>query len=211
MRKKPTITFTSTSPYMVSDLANLSDSVRGELPVQPTTALCRCGASKNKPYCDGTHTVINFSGEKEPDRVADRVKDYVGRLITIHDNRGVCSHDGACTRNSPTVFILGRKPWIDPDGAPVEEIVKTIERCPSGALSYSLEGKRYQGLDRGPAIKVSKHGPLKVVGHIELKDDQDSKPQIAEHYTLCRCGLSKNKPFCDGTHIAEDFKDEKQS
>jgi CDGSH-type Zn-finger protein len=196
---------------MVHDLANLTDTVRGEISVGPTFALCRCGASKNKPFCDGTHTVINFVAEKEPDRVADRVKDYVGKEIIIHDNRGVCSHDGACTRNSPGVFDLDKKPWINPDGASAQETIETIQKCPSGALSYTIGGRLFKNLDREPCIKVSRHGPLKVVGFVEFKDDQESAPESAEHYTLCRCGLSKNKPFCDGTHMPEEFRDEGQS
>ena len=118
-------------------------------------ALCRCGASTSKPFCDGSHGRIGFTDEKDSDRVPDCVKDYAGRNITIHDNRGVCSHDGACIRGLPGVFDREAKPWIDPNGAARHEIIETIERCPSGALSYSLEGKRYKDLDREPMITVA--------------------------------------------------------
>ena len=80
---------------------------------------------------------------------------------------------------------------------------------PSGALSYKLNKKRYQDLDRKPKITVSKDGPLEVVGYIKIKDDMDSTPESEEHFCLCRCGESLNRPFCDGTHHDIEFKDEK--
>jgi hypothetical protein len=89
----------------------------------------------------------------------------------------------------------------------MDEIIQTIEKCPSGALSYRLGEKRYQDLNRKPAIKVAKDGPLQVVGYVELKDDMGSTPESEEHYALCRCGDSKNKPFCDGTHHETGFRD----
>lgn len=207
--KKPVIKCTPNGPYMVNDLESLQNSKGEKIPTKPVIALCRCGGSANKPFCNGTHAKIGFSGEKLPDRVPDKRDNYVGKKITIHDNRGICSHAGFCTDNLPTVFHLGAEPWIDPYGADVEAIIKTIRKCPSGALSYSIENVECRDQDREPMIKVSKDGPYYVTGSIELKDVPRAEGASTEHYTLCRCGGSKNKPFCSGMHWTIKFKDEK--
>lgn len=213
--KKPLIAFTKFTPYHIVDLEKLRNSKGERLETTPVTTLCRCGHSTDKPYCDDTHTEIDFSGERNPDRVPDRIDEYIGKAITIVDNRGVCAHKGACTDNLPQVFIPYDQrtdesmPWIEPDNASIKEIIATIEKCPSGALSYKIGQRRYQDLDQEPGITVAKNGPLEVVGGVLLKDDEASKPECKEHYCLCRCGASFNKPFCDGSHWDIDFKDDK--
>lgn len=207
--EKPEIVFTKYTPYMVSGLEDFTNSKGEKLEVRSVMSLCRCGLSKNKPYCDGAHTAEGIDGEKQPGRAKDKVRSFVGENITIHDNRGVCSHDQSCVKGLPSVFEKGRRPWINPDGASVKEIIETIEKCPSGALSYTIGRHKCTELDREPAIRVAQNGPLEVVGGIILKDDQETKPQSPEHYTLCRCGGSKNKPFCDGSHWNNGFSDEK--
>ncbi|HLP58264.1 MAG TPA: CDGSH iron-sulfur domain-containing protein [Candidatus Deferrimicrobium sp.] len=206
--KKPSIVFTRTTPYMVTGLENFCNSRREKIVTKRVMILCRCGLAKNKPYCDNSHIAKGIDGEKQPDRVKDRVVDYRGKDITIHDNRGVCSVDQACVNLLPTVFKRNAKRWIDPDGASVGEIIDVIEKCPSGALSYTVGHIKCTDQDRPPGIKVAKNGPLEITGGITLEDDMDSKPQSGEHYTLCRCGNSKNKPFCDGAHIKTKFIDD---
>ncbi|MCP5104709.1 MAG: hypothetical protein GY950_15095 [bacterium] len=206
-KKKPEIVFTKHSPYMVADLENLFNAKGEKLRVTPVTSLCRCGLSKRKPCCDGSHTATGIDGEKQPDRVKDKTVAYKGKDITIHDNRGVCSHDRSCVNDLPSVFKRGERRWIQPDNAGVKDIIETIEKCPSGALSYSIGHLHCTELKREPAIKVAKNGPLEITGGIKLKDDIGSKPQSNEHYTLCRCGGSKNKPFCDGAHLENGFED----
>jgi CDGSH-type Zn-finger protein len=206
-KKKPQIVFTKYGPFSVVDLEAFMNHKGEKLHTDPVMELCRCGHSKHKPHCDSSHVKAGFYGKKDEGRVKDRVREYVGKDITILDNRGVCAHDMACVRNLPSVFNRDARPWINPDGASVREIVETIEKCPSGALSFKIGSMRYQDLDREPAITVAKDGPLKIVGGIELKDDMESKPESSEHYTLCRCGGSKNKPFCDGSHMDTGFKD----
>ena len=208
--EKPTIEATLNGPYIVRNLKIIKNS-RGELiRTEPEMWLCRCGKSSHKPFCDGTHAEIGFSSDKLEGRVPDRMDEYVGEEITIHDNRGVCSHAGYCTDNLPSVFIMGKEPWIDPNGARAEEIVRAIKMCPSGALSYTKDGVLYKDQDRESAITLTKNGPYRVVGGPELKDVNDSKPESKEHYTLCRCGGSKNKPFCDGTHWYIKFVDDEE-
>jgi len=101
------------------------------------------------------------------------------------------------------------EPWIDPEGADKNEIVETVKKCPSGALSYSIRDKEYREQDRKPRILVSKDGPYFVTGGVGLKDEQMGEGASKEHFALCRCGGSKNKPFCDGTHWYINFKDER--
>ena len=174
---------------------------------QSGTSLCRCGASTNKPFCVGLHSTIGFSDRAETDGHLDRRVDYEGQEITIHDNRGICAHTGFCTRGLPDVFRLGVEPWIDPDGAPAARIIETIRKCPSGALGYSVDGVEHRDQERDPLVTVSKDGPYYVTGGIEVVGHANRAEGVSEeHATLCRCGSSKNKPFCDGTHWQIGFK-----
>ena len=208
MEKKnnPAIKTLKNGPYVASKLSDFKTSNGDCIKIQNTMVLCRCGQSKNKPFCDATHVKINFNSAKKEGRQPDQVDDYIGKGVTIHDNRGVCSHVGYCTDNLPSVFLMGKEPWIDPNGAPVADVIRVIKMCPSGALSYSVEGKKHDTLDREPGVSLRKDGPYTVVGGIQLEDYDKSTPQSKEHYTLCRCGGSKNKPFCDGTHWSNNFK-----
>lgn len=203
---KPSIVFTNTTPFMVSDLDNMISHEGKKLDVKNVMALCRCGETQKTPYCDGTHTKTGLTCEKKPGRQANKFRDYVGRKITIHDNRGICSHDGSCLM-LPEVFDKYATPWINPNGASPKDIIAVIKDCPSGALAYTIDGVRYENFDFKPSIKVTKNGPLEVKGGITLKDEIGSKPATEDHYCLCKCGKSKNVPFCDGTHIHESRKD----
>ncbi len=199
----------SETPVTVENLQNS----RGE-PISRTAsiALCRCGASKNKPFCDGSHGPSGYSSENhEPPQTVDKRKDYVGKKIVVHDNRRICSHSGECLRNLESVFRLGERPWISPDAANVESVINTVKKCPSGALSYSVDGLEHRDQDdRKPVVIVAKDGPYRIEGSIELVGIQNwAVGASKEHYTLCRCGASKNKPFCDGTHLSINFRDEK--
>ena len=214
-KANPTIACLPNGPYLLKNdesspvgLNVESHEGEGEKPVIGA-ALCRCGGSKNKPYCDGTHKHNGFSDEKLADGSQDRRANYVGSQITIHDNRGICAHAGVCTDNLKAVFKMGEEPWIDPDGATVQEITETIKQCPSGALSFTIDATEYRDQDRQPMVTVTKDGPYAVTGGIELLDQPMGKGASPEHYALCRCGGSKNKPFCDGTHWHIGFSDDK--
>jgi len=208
-KKKPIIRCQKNGPYVVKDLTDLSKWDGEQLTTYPIMSLCRCGHSKNMPDCDGTHVTIGFDSAKTTDGKLDHRKSYVGKKITIHDNRGICDHSGFCTDGLPAVWKKGVEPWIEPDGAEVEEIIAIIEKCPSGALSYSIEDVEHRDQGRTPAIRIAKDGPYWVVGGIELQNEPRGEEASLEHYSLCRCGGSKNKPFCDGTHWHIGFKDEK--
>jgi len=208
MSERPTIECKPNGPYLVRNLDDLRDARGDRLQPKPVMALCRCGGSSNKPFCDGTHQKNGFSGAKLAERSADKRESYQAKRITIHDNRSICAHAGLCSDGLASVFRTKREPWIDPAGAEAEAIIETIRRCPSGALSYSLDGVEGEDPQRAPAITVTKDGPYAVTGGAQLLEQSWAQGASTEHYTLCRCGGSKNKPFCDGTHWSIGFKDE---
>ena len=202
-------------PKVVYNLQNF----KGE-PLSTTVgiALCRCGASKNKPFCDGTHNVIGFSSanrtldenyDTKKTAIKDKRRDYPGKEITVHDNRKICSHAAECVNNLSSVFKLGSRPWINPDASKMNDIIDVVRRCPSGALSYSIDGVEYRDPEeqRNPIVTVLKNGPYHITGGIELigENIQFGEGASKEHYTLCRCGASENKPFCDGAHKSSKF------
>ena len=204
----PTITPQKDGPYKVQNLEKMTNS-RGELiQTKKTMFLCRCGGSKAKPFCDGTHTRIGFSDQKGEGWIPDKRNNYQGKGIMIHDNRGICSHAGHCSGNLPNVFREGPQPWIDPDGAPIEAVRDTIHLCPSSALSYTYEGVEYRDREAEPEIHISRNGPYRVRGGVELVGHELGDGASLEHYTLCRCGQSKTKPRCDGSHWYADFTDD---
>jgi CDGSH-type Zn-finger protein len=187
-------------PNLVRQSGATCANVRG-------VALCRCGGSKNKPFCDGTHSAIGFSDRKLSDGADNRRSRYAGTRVTIFDNRAICSHAGHCTDGLKSVFLHGKEPWIDPDGAAVEEVIATIRKCPSGALSYAINGVEAKDVERPSKVVVTDNGPYAVSGGIELMGVAFGDGASKEHYTLCRCGASKNKPFCDGSHWSVEFRD----
>ena len=205
----PKIECLKNGPLIVDGLANLTRiGTETVYETKKRIALCRCGESGNKPFCDGTHAAAGFEDEKDPDRTADRRQSYAGERITIHDNRGICAHAGICTDRLASVFRHKQEPWIVPDGAPVEEIVEIVRACPSGALSYAIEGVEKR-VDAGePRILVAPKGPYAVKGAVELVGVEWGEGAQRDCYDLCRCGQSKNKPFCDGSHWDTEFDEE---
>jgi len=197
-KKRTYIRAVKNGPLKISNIpaaSNIKAEKKGD------TFICRCGASKNKPYCDGTHIKIGFKSAKSPDRKAQDEKAYTGKEITIHFDYNICSRAAFCVKEAPEVFKANRRPWIMPDLSDIKKIVNVIRKCPSGALSYTLNGKRVDSFDSSCELVALNKGPLDVKGSIELLDDDGDKPKEEDHYTLCRCGRSLNKPFCDGTHI----------
>ena len=206
--EKPSITPAPDGPYLVTHLKYFANQ-KGPIETKETMALCRCGGSANKPFCDGTHAKIGFSSAKLEGRVEDKRENYEGEEITIHDNRGICAHAGRCTDGLPSVFRLNKEPWIDPNNESIDEIKTTIKKCPSGALSYSISGVEYRDRDGEPTIFVAPNGPYLISGGADINDTTLGEGASKEHFTMCRCGGSKNKPFCDGTHWHIKFTDDK--
>jgi CDGSH-type Zn-finger protein len=211
MASRPKIAGVANGPYsLTSDAADppaLRRPSGKAFQVAGEVALCRCGGSKNKPFCDGTHAKNGFSDRNLADPAKDRRKSYAGKRITILDNRALCSHAGHCTDGLMEVFRQHEEPWIVPDAAQVEKVIETIGKCPSGALAYAIDGVEARPPMRPPAIVLTDNGPYAVTGGIELAGAKFGQGASAEHYALCRCGASQNKPFCDGSHWAVEFRD----
>ncbi|MGB6600108.1 MAG: ferritin-like domain-containing protein [Candidatus Cybelea sp.] len=205
---RTTIRPETNGPYIIRNLRKLTNSKGETLNVRPIVALCRCGGSSIKPYCDGTHARIGFTSAKAPDRTPDRLDRYEAEAIVVLDNRGTCCHFGNCTDHLPSVFHSKGEPFVTPQGASPETIVEIVRACPSGALGYVKDGVAYEGEPREPEIYVAENASYYVRGSIELEGEPLNKGASREHYALCRCGHSKNKPFCDGTHWWIGFKDE---
>jgi CDGSH-type Zn-finger protein len=210
---KPRIACLPNGPYyLLNDMeaapvANLRRASGEACATVRGVALCRCGGSANKPFCDGTHGRNGFRDDNTADSSKNKRQAYAGKRITILDNRAICAHAAFCTDELKSVFRQHDEPWIDPDGAEVEEIIKTIRKCPSGALSYAIDGVEAQPPQRPPMVTVTENGPYAVTGGIELMGVKFGDGASSEHYTLCRCGASKNKSFCDGSHWEVGFKD----
>jgi len=193
-------------PYLATNVRDLKDSKGKSRPTHPAMALCRCGASANKPFCDGTHARIGFSDAKSPKRTADGVAHFEGADITIHYNSLQCASAERCWKSLPAAFRHGEVPWIQPDRATVEEVKAAVSRCPSGALSYAVAGETGPPPRRRARIAIIENGPYAVEA-IPLGVDAWCEGAVRDRYTLCRCGASKNKPFCDGSHWAAGFTD----
>jgi CDGSH-type Zn-finger protein/truncated hemoglobin YjbI len=204
-------------PYLVTNVQRLRTYLGEQILVPPQVALCRCGGSAGKPFCDGSCASNGFTDAKDPKRVPDRLDTYNGLQVTVLDNRGTCQHSGLCTDRLATAFRAGQEPFVAPSGARADEIVAAIRDCPSGALGLAIDGKvaRAQtdwGDTREPAIIVTKDGPYRITGGITLTDADGTavarnQGASLEHYAVCRCGHSQNKPFCSGMHWYVDFRD----
>jgi CDGSH-type Zn-finger protein/truncated hemoglobin YjbI len=202
-------------PYVATNVDDIQTALGEPIPTLPLVALCRCGQSNRKPFCDGTHAQIEFTDVKDPNRVPDRHDSFPGLQATILDNRGTCAHSGFCTDRLPTVFRQGAEPFVTPSGGRLDEVIQAVRACPSGALSYAIEGheaREQVDQDRPPQIEVSQDGPYRITGGIALTDATGNDMArnagaSREHYSLCRCGHSQNKPFCSGMHWYVDFHD----
>lgn len=131
-------------------------------------------------------------------------KEYSNGEVTVLWDSSKCIHSANCIRGLPAVFDVGRSPWITMQAAPFEAIVRTVASCPSGALS-TKSSSNSKAADTPVRITVRDHGPLFVEGRISIVD-ASGVTSIREGSTaLCRCGGSKNKPLCDGTHRTNGF------
>ncbi len=134
--------------------------------------------------------------------------DYPGEKATVTWHGGLCIHIGECGRAEGELFVGGRKPWCMPDVASDDEIQAVIERCPSGALSFEFaDASRTERADGQNTVHVTYNGPLFVRGDLDIDGAPGDAPGIRFRAALCRCGASKNKPFCDNSHLDAGFSD----
>ena len=205
-KQRPRIRLSRDGPYLVTAV-DLTNSKGERIETGHGVALCRCGASKEKPFCDSSHIRIGFSDEQHPDRTPDGIVDYRGAAIVVHFNRLQCSASERCAKTLPLVFRDGEKPWIQPDRADADTIIEVVRRCPSGALRYTRHGQAGPGEANTPSIRIARNGPYEVQG-LDLDTENWSEGASRERFTLCRCGGSRNKPFCDGSHRSIKFQDD---
>lgn len=138
----------------------------------------------------------------------DNVYVYSGSKADVSWDRRLCIHVGECGRADNDLFHGGRKPWCDPDQVDPAVALDVVERCPTGALTFNAEAG---GPEETPAarntIMVANNGPLYVRGNLKVDGAADDMTGVRFRAALCRCGLSRNKPFCDNSHEKEGFVD----
>lgn len=136
-----------------------------------------------------------------------KVLKYPGKAIDVHWDSRLCIHIGECGTAKGDLFVGGREPWCIPDLSDPGEVREICERCPSGALSYADK----QGGPETPAaentVMVAYRGPLYVTGDLRIQGAPEDMPGVRCRAALCRCGASKNKPFCDNSHLESGFDD----
>ncbi len=140
------------------------------------------------------------------------IKKYSNNEISVIWKPDLCIHSTNCWKASLKIFNPKRKPWIDMNAGSTDEIIKIVNNCPSGALSYTREKKMAeqkaqpaQTSESKLSVQVSKGGPYLVKGKFVFVNT-DGKEEIKDgSIALCRCGASNNKPFCDGTHRKVGF------
>ena len=129
---------------------------------------------------------------------------YRGEAIEVTFDLARCIHVAECLRGAPEVFDVDRRPWIDPDGAPADRVAEVVERCPSGALQFRrLDGGREEA-HVGTRVTPTLNGPLLVEGEIRVLLENGTE-EVLPRATLCRCGASARKPFCDNSHLGIGF------
>lgn len=167
-------------------------------------ALCRCGQSSNKPYCDGTHARAGFVADDTAGGTYDaRSKELGGTGLTVRDDRSICVHAGFCGTRVTNVW---KQVAETGESAVRAQVIAMVQNCPSGALTYRFDGDDVEQLF-AQAIAVTDDGPLWVTGGIAVNSSTGEQLEIRNRVTLCRCGASANKPLCDGSHKAAGFTD----
>ena len=176
-------------------------------PTSQQYALCRCGHSGNKPFCDGTHKKVSFDGEETASRVpySERAQTIEGPTMLLTDVENLCAFARFCDPKGQV--------WNLVQQADTPEIRELVEHeaghCPSGRLvvwdrttGEAIEPKFEPsiGLIQDTAKKVN--GPIWVRGGIPVVSADGEAYEVRNRMTLCRCGKSANKPFCDGSHAA---------
>lgn len=133
------------------------------------------------------------------------IKKYRKDNLTIIWQPHMCIHSGECVRRLPQVYDPKAKPWLKPENASVEALKEQINHCPSGALSFELEGENDAMPETSVRIVVKKNGPILAHGSLRVEYPEGRVEHKEKITAFCRCGASENKPFCDGSHNKVDF------
>jgi CDGSH-type Zn-finger protein len=179
---------------------------------EETYALCRCGQSSTKPFCDGTHARVGFDGTEaaDPQPTASRQRVLDGHGIVVRRDGSLCMHAAFCVGRVERIpaMLEGAE-----DSDVRARVIALIDRCPSGSYTYSLEedGPDVEA-DLPVAIAVTEEerslaGALWVTGGVPVRRADGQPFETRNRVTLCRCGHSMNKPLCDGTHRQIEFRE----
>ena len=179
--------------------------------IKETYALCRCGLSKNKPFCDGSHKQ-GFDGEEIADREIkdEHIKTFEGQDLDLLDIKYLCASARFCLKGKG-IWDMIKEPN---NKEKYEDILQIISNCPSGRLVLKDKNDNYIEPNLEKEISILEDNlkgvssAIWVKGGIPIESSKGYIYQIRNRVTLCRCGKSKNKPFCDGTHLKVNFKDE---
>jgi CDGSH-type Zn-finger protein len=215
----PRIRISRNGPYLVSGSPKLTtrapqidaqgDAVAwidgADRPTRPTYVLCRCGQSRDKPFCDGTHQRVGFDGTCTADRApgATRRKVYQGVGIVMTDDESLCAGYAFC---DPCGGVW--REIADTGDAKVRERVeRQVAMCPSGRLQYAPSASE-PSLEKpyAPTIATIPNGALWVLGGIPVETADGFTYEVRNRQLLCRCGASQNKPYCDGSHRRVNFQ-----
>ena len=179
--------------------------------VAPEYKLCRCGQSREKPFCDEACKKITFDGTETASResYANRAEKYEGPDLILHDVGDLCSHARFCMAAGTIWHLLE----LDSKGAH-ELVIREANNCPSGRLTLE-DIKSGQRLEQkfNPSIGVVEDtgkrcsGPLWLRGGVRIESEDGTPYETRNRVTLCRCGASTNKPFCNGNHKKVGFMD----
>ena len=208
MADTPEIEETENGPLRVKYLDSMAHRDGTAIAVKKAMALCRCGHSGNKPFCDGSHNRVGFQSRGGTPEGPDRVLHYRGSEVTVTFNPRLCAHAAECGRIAPAVFDTSQKPWVQPDKGTRAQAEAVVSACPSGALKLAEDDAEAHDLfpDDRATIVVQKDGPYWVHG-IDPPAPVQGQGMSPRKYVLCRCGHSGAKPFCDGSHRDKGWRD----
>ena len=138
----------------------------------------------------------------------DITKKYTNGQVTIVWKPDSCIHSKLCWTGLPEVFNPRERPWVKPEAATTQQIIEQVSKCPSGALSYYMNGEEENNSQTAveSIVEVAPNGPLLVYGNITVKDSAGNETRKHKVTAFCRCGASANKPYCDGSHNKIEFK-----
>lgn len=204
----PVIECKKNGPLQLNDLNTIIDTDGISLTPRKERVLCRCGKSGLKPYCDGEHISAEFETPEQELEEIEETEEYLGLELTIYYNPTVCYSSENCIRSLPAVFRMNTGDGIDPDGEEAHKIIETINACPSGALSFKYKVPQQNETEQGTEFKILKNGPYIIKGNVTIRHSENEARVELKRCSLCRCGFSENKPFCDGSHTRKGFRDD---
>jgi CDGSH-type Zn-finger protein len=223
--KQVSVLISKDGPYIVSGDAPLTEEIigtnadgesikwqRGKSYEAPAKyALCRCGQSANAPFCDGTHARAGFDGTETAPRTpfAAQAQVFDGPDLSLLDARHLCADARFCDPNGKVWNQVARTD--DPDVRAM--FLSQVHSCPAGRLIAfdKAVGKMVEqhlpfavGLIEDPVEDCS--GPIWLRGGVTLTSSDGHHYEVRNNMTVCRCGASRNKPFCDGSHASIGFR-----